>query len=130
MHKKSLNWKIKDSCHPSTTVFTQGRSYCCAKKRENTSIILKELLVEFVMHFFNYDFQGRVLAQGTYDELVEMNLDFVSLMIGDDETPESRKQSLVTIAEDVSKFNYCFFTQPKNWDKCSFVASKNICKVH
>jgi len=41
------------------------------------------------------------VAQGTYDELVEAEIDFVSLMVGDDEEANSRKTSLVMIAEEV-----------------------------
>ncbi|CAL8111094.1 unnamed protein product [Orchesella dallaii] len=43
---------------------------------------------------------GKVVAQGSYDELVEAEIDFVSLMVGDDEEANSRKTSLVTLADE------------------------------
>ncbi|ODM90032.1 Multidrug resistance-associated protein 4 [Orchesella cincta] len=43
---------------------------------------------------------GKILAQGTYDQLVDAEIDFVSLMVGDDEEANSRKTSLVTIADE------------------------------
>jgi len=49
---------------------------------------------------------GRVLAQGSYDELVKAGVDFVSLMVGDDEIANNRKTSFVNTFDEVGLHAY------------------------
>jgi hypothetical protein len=48
-------------------------------------------------------FQGEILAQGNYEELMEQNIDFVDLIAGEEVQDPSRKESVISLKK-VSSF--------------------------